>query len=99
MEELPETLKAEIEALDSLAARALKRRYAAIVSDMPNCALSSVLRRDDVVGLVTGGDAASASAVSVVEHALAGHEEVVSVHQPDHLFPANLCMQAVTLPK
>lgn len=44
MEELPETLKAEIEALDSLDARALKRRYAAIVGDMPNCALSSVLR-------------------------------------------------------
>ena len=44
MEELPETLKAEIEALDSLDARALKRRYAAIVGDMPSCALSSVLR-------------------------------------------------------
>ena len=44
MEELPETLKAEIEALDSLDARALKRRYADIVADMPNCALSSVLR-------------------------------------------------------
>ena len=44
MEELPETLKAEIEALDSLDARALKRRYADIVADMPKCALSSVLR-------------------------------------------------------
>ena len=44
MEELPETLKAEIEALDSFDARALRRRYAAIVADMPNCALSSVLR-------------------------------------------------------
>lgn len=44
MEELPETLKAEIEVLDSLDARALKRRYAAVVGDMPNCALSSVLR-------------------------------------------------------
>ena len=29
MEELPETLKEEIEALDSLDARALRRRYAA----------------------------------------------------------------------
>ena len=44
MEELPETLKEEIEALDSLDARALRRRYAAILADMPNCALSSVLR-------------------------------------------------------
>ena len=44
MEELPETLKTEIEALDSLDARALKRRYADIVTDMPKCALSSVLR-------------------------------------------------------
>ncbi len=44
MEELPETLKAEIEALDSLDARALKRRYEDIVADMPKCALSSVLR-------------------------------------------------------
>ena len=44
MEELPETLKAEIEALDSLDARALRRRYATVVADMPNCALSSVLR-------------------------------------------------------
>ena len=44
MEELPETLKEEIEALDSLDARALRRRYAAILPDMPNCALSSVLR-------------------------------------------------------
>jgi len=44
MEELPETLKAEIEALDSLDARALKRRYVDIVADMPKCALSSVLR-------------------------------------------------------
>ena len=44
MEELPETLKAEIEALDSLDARALKRRYADIVADMPKCALRSVLR-------------------------------------------------------
>ena len=44
MEELPETLKEEIEALDSLDARALRRRYATVVADMPNCALSSVLR-------------------------------------------------------
>ena len=44
MEELPETLKEEIEALDSLDARALRRRYAAILADMPNCALSSILR-------------------------------------------------------
>ena len=44
MEELPETLKEEIEALDSLDARALRRRYAVILADMPNCALSSVLR-------------------------------------------------------
>ena len=44
MEELPETLKEEIEALDSLDARALRRRCAAILADLPNCALSSVLR-------------------------------------------------------
>ena len=44
MEELPENLKEEIKALDSLDARALRRRYAAVVADMPNCALSSVLR-------------------------------------------------------
>ena len=36
---------------------------------------------------------------NLIDNLLAGHEEVVTVHQPDHLFPANLCMQAVTLPK
>ena len=36
---------------------------------------------------------------AAVEHALAGHEEVVSVDKPDHRFPANRWMQAVTLPK
>ena len=44
MEELQETPKAKIEAHDSLDARALNRRYAAIVADVPNCALSSVVR-------------------------------------------------------
>ena len=44
MEELPKALKEEIEALDSLDASALRRRYTAILADMPNCALSSVLR-------------------------------------------------------
>jgi ABC-type transporter lipoprotein component MlaA len=43
--ELDSSTVAQIaEALDSLDARALKRRYADIVADMPKCALSSVLR-------------------------------------------------------
>ena len=36
MEELPETLKAEIEALDSLDARAMRRRYAASSLNTPS---------------------------------------------------------------
>ena len=44
MDELPESLKDEIDALDSLDARALRRRYAPLVADLPNCALSGVLR-------------------------------------------------------
>ena len=45
MDELPESLKDEIDALDSLDARALRRRYAPLVADPPpNCALCGVLR-------------------------------------------------------
>ena len=44
MDELPDSLKDEIAALESLDARALRRRYAPLVADLPNCALCGVLR-------------------------------------------------------
>ncbi len=44
MDELPDSLKDEIAALESLDARALRRRYAPLVADLPNCALCGVMR-------------------------------------------------------
>lgn len=44
MEELPETLKAEIEALDSLDARALKRCYVDIVAEVGRLSPESQLQ-------------------------------------------------------
>lgn len=56
MDELPESLKDEIDALDSLDARALRRRYAPLVADLPNCALCGVLRATVAYRLLRDGD-------------------------------------------
>ena len=51
----------------------------------------------DAASIIVGKDCDGASDEATVEHALAGHEEVVSVDESDH--GQKRCMQAVTLPK
>jgi len=44
MEALPETLRKEIEDLDGLRARDLRKKYEALLSDIPNCTSNGILK-------------------------------------------------------
>ena len=70
-----------------------------LVVGRPHCNAKrlELVRAGDAAAVVVGKDCDGASDEAAVEHALAGHEEVVSVDKSDH--GQKRCMQAVTFPK